>query len=99
MTILDRKFTTKEINSLLQEDSIYDENDDKVIFELVEKEFSSSDREKNSTEYNVIMVEIETGKFWSSELGESPWCDQDEYNAKQEWREVFKKTYTKTYYE
>ncbi len=66
------------------------------FFELVEETVSSIDMSKNSTDYTVIMLETKTGKFWSAELGKSPWCNQDEYNARQEWHEVFKKTYTKT---
>ncbi len=98
MSKLKRKFTVQEVSSILYEDGLDDE-DEKPIFETVYKEIVYTDLEKGSITYEVVIKEIATGKFYSTELGKSQWYDQEKHNAKQDWHEVKEKKKTITYYE
>lgn len=91
------KFTKKEISSIMCEDGVYDKNEN-LMFETVSKEVTDTDQEKGRVEYEVVIQEISTGKFYAASLAESPWWKQDEANAKEEWHEVKPKTIKKTVY-
>jgi hypothetical protein len=91
------KFTEEQISSLMCEDVAYDK-DENLIFQTVSKEVTGTDQEKGRVEYEVVIQEISTGKFYSASLATSPWWKQDEVNAKEEWHEVKPKTIKKTVY-
>jgi hypothetical protein len=91
------KFTEEQISSIMNEDGVYDK-DENLVFETISKEVTGTDQEKGRVEYEYVIKEIPTGKFYSASLSTSPWWKQDEANAEEEWREVKPKTIKKTVY-
>ena len=84
-------FTEIELESIMWEDGLWDENEENKIFSTINKKIISTDQEKNSVQKQFTIQHIESGRYFSATLGESPWYMQGEYNAKQPWYEVFPK--------
>ena len=93
------KLTEEEVIDIMYEDGVYHEEEDIWIYEVIDKTVIYTDTEKGSVEYSVTIKENKTGKLFQADLGESPWCEQDEHNASQEWKEVKPKTKKVTTYE
>ncbi len=87
MNKLERKFTEKEISSIMHNGGIYDESGNE-IFSRVHESIISHDVEKNSSYVEFVIEDCSTGKFYRTELLDSQWYKQDEYNAAQPWYEV-----------
>ena len=97
---LEREFTIEEIQELTYDDCICDDNGNEIFY-VVHKETVYFDKEKSSSDVEYVIKEVATGKFYKSELNDSVWIGQDEYNAEQKWHEVKKitKVVETTYYE
>lgn len=48
----------------------------------------SFDSEKSSVEIEYVIFDHDAKKYYKATLGRSQWYLQDEYNAKEIWREV-----------
>lgn len=92
------KFTEEEISSIMHEGGVYDEDGEKLIFETVSEEVTDTDQEKGRVEYEYVIKEVSTGKFYSATLAESPWWKQGQVNAAESWSEVKPKIVKKTVY-
>jgi len=81
--------TQEQVSELLCGLDVYkDENDEKPLFEFVDKKPISFDVEKSSGTYKVIIEETATGIKYFAMLGESQWYMQNEANADVEWQMV-----------
>jgi hypothetical protein len=92
------KFTEEEISSIMYEGGVYDEAGEKLMFETVSEEVTGTDQEKGRVEYEYVIKEISTGKFYSATLAQSPWWKQGQVNATEEWSEVKPEIVKKTVY-
>jgi hypothetical protein len=92
------KFNEEQIDNIMYDGGIYDENTKELLYQTVDEEIIDTDTEKSSTTIAFVVKEISTGKFFSAELDQSPWCMQKEYNAKTEWEEVKPEKVMKTIY-
>ena len=92
------KLTEDEVSSILWDDGVYDEVKGEETYSVVKKKIISNNQEKGSVDYEIVIKEMATGKFYKGYLGDSPWWKQSEANGKTEWKEVKKKKKTKIVY-
>jgi hypothetical protein len=59
-----------------------------MLYETVSEKQVEFDQEKSSVTLKYVIKDVETGKCYSAHLGKSPWYMQEEFNAKQTWKEV-----------
>ena len=88
------KFNEEQVGQIMYDGVVYD--NEKKILRVVMEKMTDNDQEKNSVTTNYVIQEIETGKFYTASLSESPWCDQAQANASVEWREVYEHKEVKT---
>ena len=84
------KLTEEQASQVLYDD-IWDEENDVILYEKVSEKIIDFDREKNSADKYIIIKDVKTGKKYGAILGDSPWIDQNEENAKEEWEELIPK--------
>ena len=84
------KLTEEQASQVLYDD-IWDEENDVILYEKVSEKIIDFDREKNSADKYIIIKDVKTGKKYGAILGDSPWTDQNEENAKEEWEELIPK--------
>jgi len=81
------KLTKEQANQILYDD-IYSEDGEELLYKKVKEKIISFDREKSSIQKEITIKDVKTNKKYKAILGESPWHEQDKYNAKEEWIEI-----------
>jgi len=92
------KFTEDQIEELICYGYVNTDDDEETLYEVVHEETVSFDKEKSSADIEYVVKELSTGKFYKATLLNSQWYGQNEYNARQEWKEVFPHKETITTY-
>lgn len=91
------KFTVEQIKELKLENCICDENGE-VLYDIVDEIWESFDQEKNSTTFQVIIRDIKARQYYRTYWSQSDWYLQDQHNAEQPLKRVYRKKETTYYY-
>ncbi len=93
-----RKFTKSQAKDILYQGGIMNEDGSNELYAVVNDEVTDTDQEKGRVTRRLVIKELETDKYFSGQLDESPWIHQDEYNAKVVWEQVIPYSVTVTKY-
>jgi len=93
-----RKFNKEQARDILYEGGIMNEDDSNELYVVVDDEVTDTDQEKGRVTRTLVIKEVETDKYFSASLDESPWCEQASYNAKAVWEQVIPYSVTVTKY-
>lgn len=85
------KLTQEQASQILYDDELWDDENDIILYKKISEKLSNFDSEKSSVDKTITILEVKTGKKYRAILGDSPWIDQNEENAKEEWEELIPK--------
>ena len=93
-----RKLSKSQARDILYEGGIMNEDDSNELYVVVDDEVTDTDQEKSRVTRRLVIKELETDKYFSAQLDESPWIHQAEENGNVVWEQVIPYSITVTKY-